>query len=301
MTRILTQSMVGCFQACRKQFDYRFNEKLVPVEEDSTSLLVGSAVHNALEIWFRGGGRVNAFEMALNFPGLGADEQIKAACLVSKYIDRWAIDPNVKPIGPFSIDKDFIVVDVEREFKVNLINPASGRKSRTWQLAGKVDGVVDINGSLYILEHKTTSRIDDAYIKRISIDRQIMLYARAIEMDLGRPVIGAVYDIMKKSGLRMSKGETEAEFQARYAELCAKNKSGKSTATRKMPETTEEFVARVYSDITDDNFVRHYVKFDYDELNRHWSELWAISKDIKQGVFYRNTSNCNAPGRRPCP
>lgn len=299
MVGILTQSMVSCFQSCRKQFDYRFNKELVPVDEDNTSLIIGSAVHCALEMWFRGGLKQDAVEMARNFPGINVDEQIKAACLVSKYIDKWRFGDEISI--PSRIDKDFIVVDVEHEFKVNLVNPATKRKSRTWTLAGKVDGIVDINGSLYILEHKTTSRIDEAYIKRVSIDRQIMLYARAIEQEYKRPVIGAVYDILKKSGLRMSKGETEEEFQARYAELCAKNKSGKSTATRKMPETPEEFTARVYNDITDDNFVRHIIKFDYDEMNRHWSELWALSKDIKSGIIYRNTSYCNAPGRKPCP
>jgi len=32
----------------------------------------------------------------------------------------------------------------------------------------------------------------------------------------------------------------------------------------------------------------------------HMSELWAISKEMRSGVLYRNTGECNALGRK-CP
>jgi hypothetical protein len=43
----------------------------------------------------------------------------------------------------------------EVPFRASLRNPATGAASRTWQLGGKLDGVVrDAAGRCYVLEHK---------------------------------------------------------------------------------------------------------------------------------------------------
>ena len=291
MVNVLTQSMVSTFQTCRKQYDYRYNKEIVPVEE-STSLGVGSAVHAGLEMWFRGATQADAVEMTENFPGLSEADQVKSSVLVSKYIDKWR--------GENRIDIMFDVVDVEKVFEIPLINPDTRRKSRQWLVSGKVDGIVRMNGKLFILEHKTSSSVSDEYIMRISIDRQIMLYARAIEMVMKEPVVGAVYDVLIKSGLKMRKGETDEEFAMRRAELIAKSKTGTTTAKQKTAETYDEFKARVSDDINQDNFFRRIVTFDPLDVENQMRELWGIAKDIRSGMIYKSTSQCCVSGRN-CP
>ena len=268
-TRILTNSMAGCFLSCRQKFDYRFNRQIVPVDDNVTALSFGSAVHAALERWFRYGVKDDAILVAESFPGLELENQLKASVLVEKYIEYWG-------------EKEvFDVVDVEKEFNVPLRNPANNHKSRT-------------NKDLYILEHKTTSCLDEAYIKRIGIDRQIAVYANAIQSAYAKPVVGAIYDILQKPSIRMKKGETEEEFQARRAALVAKSKTGTSSAKRQEPESEEAFKQRLRETIDGSYFRREVVKFTPDDIKMHMAEMWAISKEMRSGVLYRNTGECNA-------
>lgn len=287
-TRILTNSMASCFLSCRQKFDFRFNKQIVPVDDNVTALSFGSAVHAALERWFKYGVKEDAILVAESFPNLELENQLKASVLVEKYIEHWG-------------DKEpFEVVDVEKEFNVPLRNPSNNHKSKAWSLCGKADGIVELNGEPYILEHKTTSCLDDAYIQRIGIDRQIAVYANAIRYVYGSPAVGAIYDILQKPSIRMKKGETEEEFQARRSALIAKSKTGTSSAKRQEPESEESFKQRLRETIDGSYFRREIVKFTPEDIKTHMSELWAISKEMKSGIVYRNTGECNALGRR-CP
>ena len=93
--------------------------------------------------------------------------------------------------------------------------------------------------------------LDASYLDRLWTDFQITLYAHYVEQALGIRISGVLYNILVKARLQQSAGETEAEFDARRAELIAKSKSGKSSAQRRMPETDEEFLDLRSAGITD--------------------------------------------------
>ena len=95
--------------------------------------------------------------------GLTIDDQIRVRVMLEGYCELYAQD-------------DFEVVSVEEAFTLPLVNPKTGRISRTFAFRGKTDGVVKNDGKFYILEHKITSSITDVYIDRIDIDAQIALY-----------------------------------------------------------------------------------------------------------------------------
>ena len=130
-----------------------------------------------------------------------------------------------------------------RHFEGPIINPATGAASRSFVLAGKVDGIVRIGDDHYILEHKTAATIDADYLERLWTDFQIAIYSQYVEQALGIPITGVIYNVLAKARLQQGKGETEEEYQARRAELLAKSKTGKTTAKRKLPESDEEFQA----------------------------------------------------------
>ncbi len=282
--------MLNSFLACRRMYDYRYEKNLVPVEKSDT-LNFGSAIHSGLEFWFKyhnAKGAVNFMEGRAEELGMDEPEIAKAAVLLERYTKHWCLDP-------FDVD------EVEYEFCTPLINPKTGHISRTFSLSGKVDGLVRMNnGELWILEHKTTSAIDDAYIGRILIDSQIAIYANAISQVLKEPVAGAIYDILVKPRTKFKEGETEEQFEARKAELLAKSKTGKTTAKRQERETIEQYKERLNEDITDENFRREIVYFSKDDLNEHLSEVWDIGQALRHPCIFRNTGNCAKYGK-PCP
>lgn len=287
--RILTYSMMNNFLACRRMYEYRYERNLVPVEK-SAALSFGTLVHAGLEFWFKyhnANGAVNAVESLAEKLDIDEIEVAKASVLLERYTKFYSLDP-------------FDVEEVEYEFCTPLINPKTKYPSKTFRLSGKVDGIVRMNGKLFILEHKTTSAIDDAYIGRILIDSQISIYANAISYVLNEPVVGAIYDILVKPRTKFKEGETEEQFEARKAELLAKSKTGKTTAKRQERETIEQYKERLNADITDDNFRREIVCFSKEDLREHLAEVWDIGQALRHPCIFRNTGNCSKYGK-PCP
>lgn len=158
-----------------------------------------------------------------------------------------------------------------------------------FDLSGKADGIVrnKKDGKLYILEHKTASAVDDGYIGRILIDWQVALYAKALSKELGEPIVGVVYDILIKPAIRMRQGEDDFEFEARRAA----SKTG--NIKRKVAETNDEFLNRLYENITEENFIRKAILFD-DVLTMEFTrDLFEVSQEIGHcKCFYKNTGSC---------
>jgi hypothetical protein len=155
------------------------------------------------------------------------------------------------------------------------------------------------------LEHKTAAQVDAAYLERLWTDFQIILYAWYLEQTLGIKITGIIYNVLVKAKLRQSKGETEAEFETRRAELIAKSKTGKSSAKRKMPETDEAFQGRLRAKYGEPGmFHREELYISRDQFTELRSELWELSKAMldarRRKTFYRNTAFCFQYGRA-CP
>jgi hypothetical protein len=122
--------------------------------------------------------------------------------------------------------------------------------------------------------------------------------------NLGYPIVGVIYNVLLKSRLKQGKGETQEEYEVRHAELAAKNKSGKSTAKRQMPETDDEFQARLtewYS--RPEAFHREFIYLSEDRLAMLQDEVWEITQQYldarRRGKWLLNTSNCFSY-QRPC-
>lgn len=277
---ILTHSSMQMFRDCRTKYRYRYQLGIVPRDTEA-ALVFGSAIHAGLEFWFKFGSEDAALEIFETFAEqLGEEDAIKGRCLLKKYFSTYA-------------KEDFEVVEIEKPFKVALLNPKTARISRVFELAGKIDGLVRTkDGGYYILEHKTAADISEAYKRRILIDTQIALYATAIERSEGISIKGAIYDVIKKPRIIMKKGETEAEFKARQADLIAKNKTGKSSAKKQEAETPEQFEERLNETITQDYFQRFYIDFSLDQKREVMETMWAQSRDMLNMNIYRNTGKC---------
>lgn len=246
--RQITYSMFTAWLSCRQKFDYRYNRCIVP-RENAVALSFGSAVHSGLETWFKTHDIDKAVEAA-NRIDLSDADQVKATELVRGYWEKYP-------------HEDFTVVSIEQEFSTPLINPKTGAPSKTWELAGKVDGIIERKGELWILEHKTASNANDDYLNRIEIDMQIAFYAIAMQQVMERPIVGALYDVLEKPAIRL-----------------------------KTNEDIDAFRLRVRDDIDADNYVRRYVRFADGFLTLRQTLIWAMCREIRHGAICPNTSAC---------
>lgn len=293
---VSTYSMWSLFRNCRKAVEWRYLDQLVPLQRDR-NLHFGSLIHECLQIWHerRDLAEVLALIDRLCPNRLQDDNQRRdwhlATAMMKAYAARYAIE-------------EFDIIALEKNFEGPIINPATGAASRSFVLAGKVDGVVGIGGEYFILEHKTAAQVDGDYLEKLWTDFQITIYAHYIEQTLGIPITGILYNVLVKAKLQQGKGETEEEYQARRAELLAKSKTGKTTAKRKLPESDDEYQQRLAGKYADPAmFHREMLYLSRDRFDVLRSELWELTQAFldarRRGVFYQNTAFC-FNFQRPC-
>jgi hypothetical protein len=296
---VLTYSALNTFRNCPRRYKHRYMDFLRP-REKAEALSFGGVIHGAIEIWYRSVADANRMWTVLDFldqqfpERIGDDAQIAnwhlARAMITGYASRYP-------------SEDFEIVEVEKEFTGEIRNPDTGRLSQTFVMAGKADAIVQLSDGMYLLEHKTASSIDASYLDKLWTDTQIALYSFYLRQ-LGYPIVGVIYNILLKSRLKQRAGETQEEYEARRAELAAKNKSGKSTAKRQMPETDEEFQARLaewYG--RPEAFHREHIYLSEDRLAMLQEEVWEITQQYldarRRGKWLLNTSNCFSY-QRPC-
>ena len=300
---ILTYSALRMFQSCRRKYYLRYCENLVPIKQD-TNLYLGSVWHEVLELWYKPGepdAKVSGIQDLIDksFPERICDPRQRrdwhlCHAMFEGYRARFP-------------EEDFDVLSVEQEFSVPIVNPASNRCSRTFELKGKVDALVQTreNNELLIVEHKTSSTISSDYLERLPGDFQISLYSHALERYLNRPISGTIYNVAQKAALRQSEGETEEEFQKRRADLISKSKVGKSSAKRRLPESDEEFRARLTEKYRDPSmFHREHLYISRQDTDRTQREIWELCQQIlavrRSGFWSPNWDACFHFGSRAC-
>jgi hypothetical protein len=132
---LLTQSAIRSYRACPRRYFYRYEEKIRPLAPQDEKLRRGSSLHRALEVWSKMGGDLDAAVAQLDkvHPQTGEplpySWELEKAMIVG-YHCRWEHPGNV--------------VYVEKEVRLPLVNPETGRESRTFELGGKLDKVIEL-------------------------------------------------------------------------------------------------------------------------------------------------------------
>lgn len=299
MKAVLTYSALNTFRTCPRKYHLRYVEHLRR-QEVPEALGFGSVIHEALEQWYRLPADSHRLLAVLDlidaaYPNRGADEGEKARwhlarAMMTSYAERYA-------------QETFEVLEVEKAFEGVIRNPDTGRQSQTFRMAGKVDGIVRAGDEVYLLEHKTASSLTGDYLDRLWTDTQIALYSFYLRQ-LGYPVVGVIYNILLKARLKQRQGETQEEYEARRAALASKNKSGRSTAKRRSPESEEEFQARLLEWYArPEAFHRERIYLSEDRLAMLQEEVWEVTQQYldanRRGKWLLNTSSCFSY-QRPC-
>ena len=307
---LITTSELRTFRRCKREHHYSYRLGYREVNK-AGPLRFGTAVHEALEIWWSPATMCDfeATIAAIDKAGEIDDyERAKARAMMCAYHARWKDEP-------------LAVLGVEVEFESPLVNPATGAISKTFRVGGKIDALVRMpNGDVYIVEHKTCGvecTFDSPYWKRLRLDPQISTYyvgGRA----LGHDIKGCLYDVLRKPPLRPSQipildaeglkivvdatGQRVRTKDGKKWRETADAKQGYLLQTRL--ETPQEFEARCIQAILEEPdryLVRGEVyRLEEDELDAA-EDMWATARELRESElstrFPRNPDACERYGR----
>jgi len=244
---------------------------------------------------------------------------LEAACSVILEQVDWC-DPDQSIMGTVAMEllraysvkwhgDGWQAVHVEHTQQAPVINPKTGRLSRSFTHAGKIDGTVEGHGTHVLIEHKTTtSQIGDEspYWGRLAIDHQISKYLVQCQQH-GLHLAGCLYDVVRKPTTRPKLITTQQAREAAslgtylgkavdpecQAAIVEQAKSGRPR------ETLAMFAVRVRQIIEadSDSFLARRLIYRVDvELAEYMAEMWAAGQDIlaerKRGLWPRNTHAC---------
>lgn len=316
-SNILTHTRLDTFQTCRRK--HQFAYELGVRREASEALRIGSAVHLGTEVIGNGGTTDAAISAVVdNYQPLIESAQTaerhnallyereKCIRLVEGWVWRW------------SQASDFVVIEVELPLLTDIINPESGRSSRTFRYGGKADKLIRLDdGRMALLERKTTSysvEADSNYWQALRLDSQISRYMVALRR-MGHDVTVALYDVIRKPsiapkqvadldthGRKIVVDQLGQRAYKRNNEPRQSGDSAKGLTVKQHIETPDEYGERLMQDIYDRPdfyFARREVPRLQSDLDEAAQELWDTADSMRlarnNGHHYRNTRACLVP------
>ena len=183
--RIWDYTSISTFQTCPKKFYYRMIKDLTPLTT-APALLFGKALHMALETYYNN--TENRLEKAIeafkaNYVDSESDAKrttANAEKLLRGYAEVYANEP-------------FKVLSTEVGFSV----PVEYGSGKSFLLCGRLDALVDWQGALYVLEHKSTTMLASNYFFQFEMNMQVDGYIYAATQITGRRCLGAIINAME--------------------------------------------------------------------------------------------------------
>lgn len=295
---LLTQSRIRSFRACPRRHYYAYQLARRPIATGD-ALSFGTCFHRGLELWWREASlphreRLQVALAAMRLQASSEQSPLEAAALAAAeallegYHVRWLCE-------------DWRTVDVEIQLEADLVNPDTGRPSRTFRLAGKLDGLATRGDDHYIVEHKTTSQDispGSDYWRRLYLDTQVSHY-HALAHANGYEVQGCLYDVVRKPGRRVKSAtpEDKRKYRKDGALYAGQREEDESIASYK--DRLREAIANE----PDKYYQRSIIVRLPDELDHHHKDIWLVAQHmrdaIRLGSHPRNADAC-IQYSRPC-
>lgn len=208
---------MSSYRRCRQRYYWSYIANLVT--PSSAGQMRGTVGHAALGEWYKTWNAEKAMQKA-------SDEMFKFELdtgrdcqedwdLISGVLTRyfaWSLE----------MDKSFKLLAVEQEFNIEL---ADGLV-----LKGFIDGVLDINGSVWLLENKFNKQ---ASVEHVDLDPQVSIYMLAA-YELGYNPMGCLYNVV-----RMADGKKAHEEPALRSKVY-RNAEGLSVIRAELIEQMHE-------------------------------------------------------------
>ncbi len=286
---IITQSALRTFRKCPRLYEQYYQQLFRPIHV-AEPLKYGTVWHNIREAWWKAvGGRLGfsleTFHKIYNVNHEDYDPFIaaKLAMMLIGYHTRWSqyID-SVEILG------------VEMPFHMSIVNPRTGKESRTFVLEGKLDAVIRDQGKLWVVEEKTAGQDlppEAPYWRRLEIDPQCSVYYDAVKKMFGEEPAGVKYFVNVKPQIKPAKKTENIKYK--------KDGSGPYANQRLEDETPEQYRQRLEELIIKDP-ERFYHLVEVPRLDKDiyasQMDIWDTAKSIRaaevSGVWLRNPDNC---------
>lgn len=194
--KAISWSELKTFQRCPKQWEYKYDQRLVP-KQKTRPLYLGSWVHAALETHYKvGDWRIGHQEYVNDYNKLFEEEREQ---LETKRGKRGKPLPEivtaiVKSYLWYYRDDGWTTHATEQAFEVDTPLKIDGKIQR---LQGIIDLIVeDREGRLWVVDHKTAGTIPDAGAFH-AMDPQLMLYPWAAKKAWDLDLAGIIYNYVK--------------------------------------------------------------------------------------------------------
>lgn len=303
---LVTNSAMSCYRRCPREYFYSYVQGYRAVQ-DQEALRIGTLVHAGLELWWK---RYPLAAVLFQATQGAADEYeaAKIRVMLRGYDARWAGDCG-----------NYVVRGVEQEFRAPLRNPETGAASRTFELGGKVDVLLDRG----IVEHKTAGveiGVGSVYWQKLALNSQVSTYYEGAR-SLGVEPAVCVYDVLRKPALRPSqvplvddsgfKIVLDANGERVYCKVVGKagpkpretgdSKLGYVLQTRL--ETPEEYEERLTEEVAN-NPAAYYQRGDIvrleNEEREYAQDVWQLTQAMREAerlnAYVRNTDACERYG-----
>ena len=283
----LTNSNLVSFCSCRRQYDYKFNKGILPIEN-------AKSYDNAIAL------KEALITVALSHSEhLSAEDCIAQALLTLKshvleMQDESRLEAAIRAYVKRYYDPD------SQEWEVVSGTPNA---SVTVQITPDVTYTTCLDyvvrnrksGKTFVVVNKSSSTLGEDFMCRFFIDNEVRLQVIAAKHLLGCEVDGVIINAVTRPQHKIKVGETDEEYAERN-----NARKGKADLKRKVGESREEFVSRVVDDYSEDSLKRVEIVFTDDQLNQAKSTVIAVASDMMAcKSFYPNTSECNKYGKCP--
>lgn len=173
------------FQACPSKYKKRMLQHLSP-KTVAPALEFGKAIHMGLEQYY--------LALRKEFPRIQA---IGNALSTFKENYTREDDPKRTQLIGEQMLQDYTEVYQKEPFKVIDVEVGFAVPLGGFTFTGRLDALVEWDGQLYVMEHKTTSMLGTTYFKQFEMSMQIDGYIYAAEQLTGRRCLGVLVNAMQ--------------------------------------------------------------------------------------------------------
>lgn len=93
------------------------------------------------------------------------------------------------------------------------------------KLVGTRDGMLEISRRPWLFETKFLGRIETAFDTLLTRDIQVCMYLLVYELETGKLPAGCIYNLVRRPGIKLNRGENIKQHQRRLAEHIASDPS----------------------------------------------------------------------------
>ena len=186
---------MDCFLTCRRKYEYRIQRGLVGMAPP-TAAEFGRCIHAALDVWYVDRNLEKCLQAFVEMFKADPDDDkrtpVMGCWILKNYHEKYQ-------------DQPFKVLSTEQEFTIDL----------PWhkKLIGRIDKIIEWDGAMWVMDHKTTSSLGDAYMKMHTPNMQFTGYVYAANK-LGFKCQGVLVD-----AILVAKGLLEASSRAKLTPL----------------------------------------------------------------------------------